>query len=268
MTVDEMNRMRRELNLTYQDICFESGIPISTVQKIFGGVTGHPRADTMYRLEAAFERLQKARSTQELHAVRESSPVYGIPHTEGKQIYTASERDALPQERRTELIDGVLYDMSSPTLKHQRICKLLCRQLDDCITLHPCPCEAFISPVDVALDRDEFTLVQPDVFVVCSPDMIREKSIQGAPDFIAEVLSPSTAAKDKSMKLWKYMRAGVREYWIVDPDKEKVVVYCLEETSGPFPDWDVTTYGFHDQIPITISKGACSIDMDRISRSL
>lgn len=265
MTVDEMNTIRRELHLTYQEICFESGIPISTVQKIFGGVTRDPRTDTMHRLEAAFYKLQGRHSGQKLSALREPSPFYR--YSDRNNNCTTSDRDALPQERRTELIDGTLYDMASPTLKHQRICKLLCRQLDDCIDTHPCSCEAFLSPFDVVLDRDIFTVVQPDVFVVCSPDKITDQNIQGAPDFIAEVLSPSTAARDKSVKLWKYMRAGVREYWIIDPEREKVIAYCMGESSD-LSDWDVTTYTFKEHIPVAISDGKCSIDMERIQKAL
>lgn len=265
MTVDEMNRIRRELNLTYQEICFESGIPISTVQKIFGGVTRYPRSDTMHRLETAFYKLKERHSGQKPAVLRESSPFF--EYSKGRTSYTISDRNSLPQERRTELIDGTLYDMASPTLKHQRICKLLCRQLDDCIDAHPCSCEAFLSPFDVVLDRDIFTVVQPDVFVVCSPDKITDHNIQGAPDFIAEVLSPSTAAQDKSVKLWKYMRSGVREYWIIDPDREKVIVYCMGESSD-LSDWDVTTYTFDSHIPVSISDGKCCIDMGRIKRAL
>lgn len=111
-----------------------------------------------------------------------------------------------------------------------------------------------ISPVDVQLDQDEKTMVQPDVLIVCNRDIVIRRCVYGAPDFIVEVLSPSTKKKDMFIKLHKYASAGVREYWMIDPDKQKVVVYNFEQEELP------AVYGFDDQIPVAVLNRECVID--------
>ena len=91
------------------------------------------------------------------------------------------------------------------------------------------PCRVFEAPVDVQLFCDNKTMVQPDVLVVCDRDKIKGFGIFGAPDFILEILSKSTRKKDMGIKLEKYMEAGVREYWIIDPCKEALITYYFED---------------------------------------
>ena len=88
-------------------------------------------------------------------------------------------------------------------------------------------CKAFVAPVDVQLDCDDKTMVQPDILIVCDPDKLIKQCVFGAPDFVAEVLSKSTKNKDMNLKLMKYKRAGVREYWLIDTENEKVITYFL-----------------------------------------
>ncbi len=116
----------------------------------------------------------------------------------------------------------------------------------------------FMSPVDVQLDEDDRTVVQPDVLIVCDKSKFRNGRVFGAPDFITEVLSPSTRRKDLLLKLSKYGNAGVREYWLVDLDKKKVVVYDLENCDIP------AIYNFEDTVPVGIWSGECSIDFKTI----
>ena len=85
-------------------------------------------------------------------------------------------------------------------------------------------CLPMISPIDVQLDCDDKTMVEPDVVIVCDRDKIINRCIYGVPDFIIEVLSKSTKKKDSVIKLNKYLNAGVREYWMIDPMKKKVIV--------------------------------------------
>ena len=94
------------------------------------------------------------------------------------------------------------------------------------------------SPVSVQLDEDNRTMLQPDVVVCCDRDKILRSHVYGAPDMVIEILSPSTRKKDMGLKLKKYITARVREYWMVDPDKKKVVVYDLEHNELP------AIYGF------------------------
>lgn len=199
--------------------------------------------------------------------LRDGAPAYmtGLPEGKKQGEYTIDDRNALPEDHPSELIDGVIYNMASPALRHQSISGSIYRQLWNYVDAHGGNCVPFIAPTDVRLDRDERTMVVPDVFVICQPDddrMDNDKYINGAPDLIIEVLSPSTRRKDMFTKLYKYEKAGVREYWIVDPKKEKVIVYTFGEES------DVSLYGFDSEIPVGIYEGECRIDFQRIVRDL
>lgn len=110
------------------------------------------------------------------------------------------------------------------------------------------------SPLDVRLDCDDRTMVQPDLLVVCDRSKFRKGLVFGAPDLVIEVISRSTRRKDMMLKLSKYEAAGVREYWIVDPDKRKVIVYDFES------DINVRLYDFTQEVPVEIFGGKCKID--------
>ncbi|MCK5199222.1 MAG: Uma2 family endonuclease [Spirochaetales bacterium] len=133
---------------------------------------------------------------------------------------------------RWELINGVAYDMSpAPTRKHQDIFRNLFKEL--VIYLDDKDCTVYAAPFDVRLPKgfqtdDEIkTVVQPDISVFCDEEKLDEKGAIGAPDFIIEILSPSTAAKDLKEKFFLYESVGVKEYWIVDPSNETLTVYSL-----------------------------------------
>ena len=175
--------------------------------------------------------------------------------------YTIEDYYALPEERRVELIDGWIYDMAAPSMVHQLILGELHLQLAPCIEKHP-GCHIFFAPFDVRLDNDDYTMVQPDLAIICGNDGLTRQRMNGAPDFIIEILSPSSRAHDMFRKLNKYQAAGVREYWIVDPEKQKIIVYDLEHEELP------ATYNFSDKIPVLISQGTCSVDFARINEKL
>lgn len=143
--------------------------------------------------------------------------------------YTIEDYYELPDEQRVELIDGRLYDMAAPSSMHQEIAGDIYYQIRDYIRKNEGKCKPFISPVDVRLDRDEKTMVQPDVFVLCDLKKLKKWGVFGAPDFIIEIISPATKRKDYVTKADKYMNAGVREYWIIDPYKNTLVKYDFED---------------------------------------
>lgn len=167
--------------------------------------------------------------------------------------YTLEDYYALPEDQRVELIDGVFYDMGAPASPHQLIGGSVYSQLAAFRNANKGPCLPMMSPVDVQLDRDNRTVVQPDVLVVCDRSKITYQGIYGAPDFIVEVLSPSTRKKDMTLKLAKYIEAGVREYWQIDPRTRQIVVHDLE--NGGIP----AIYTFQDRVPVGIWEGKCCI---------
>ncbi|MDO5134306.1 MAG: Uma2 family endonuclease [Eubacteriales bacterium] len=189
--------------------------------------------------------------------------------SEGKQAekrpgeYTIDDYYALPDEKRVELIDGVFYEMPAPAIIHQKILGELYILFRECMDRHEGTCEVYLAPCDVRLDRDNRTMVQPDLLVMCEEYDIGAKRFEGAPDLTLEILSPSTRSKDMLLKLHKYANAGVREYWIVDPDRKTVLVYDLEHENY-YPG----KFSFEDEIPILISGGECSIDFSRILRRI
>jgi Uma2 family endonuclease len=131
-----------------------------------------------------------------------------------QERYSVADYMGWDDDERWELINGVAYNMSpAPTTKHQDIVLKISSQLLS--RLKGKPCKPFIAPVDVVLSDDD--VVQPDVFVVCDASKITPKNIQGAPNFVAEILSPSTSRKDLREKKALYERAGVAEYLVLDP---------------------------------------------------
>jgi len=161
----------------------------------------------------------------------------------------------LDDDVRYELIDGVLYNMAAPRISHQRIILNLGRRFGD--YLDGKSCEVFIAPVDVRLKADilndsDNTVVQPDVIVLCDRSKIdpKDRGIIGAPDLVIEVLSPSSAYVDRILKHKKYLEAGVREYWIIDPVHKTVCVYLPE--NGKFVS---NNYGGDDIVPVQILEG-------------
>lgn len=121
---------------------------------------------------------------------------------------------------------------------------------------------AMYAPLDVQLDYDDKTVVQPDIMIVCDKSKFRNEAVYGAPDLVVEILSKSTWKKDVYIKLEKYAFAGVREYWMVDPDKKKVMVYDLESKQGP------VIYGFDDTVPVGIFGGSCSVNFTKINERI
>ena len=151
-----------------------------------------------------------------------------------EQRFTYADYQRWPEEARYELIDGEAFLMApAPLIEHQIIAGEIFRQLAN--ALDGQACTPFVAPVDVRLPRadeaDEAidTVVQPDVLVVCDPAKIDRRGVRGAPDWLVEVLSPSTAAHDQIAKRRTYERAGVREYWLVHPGDRTLTVYALQD---------------------------------------
>lgn len=145
------------------------------------------------------------------------------------EMITLPEYELLPEERRAEVFEGVVYDMSSPSRVHQTILGELFAQIHSYLRKKGGNCSVFPAPFDVKLRDNPLTIVQPDLMVVCDKNKLDDKRCNGAPDFIIEIVSPGNPANDYIRKLYYYQKAGVREYWIVDPLREAVFVNYFEE---------------------------------------
>ncbi|RZB30243.1 MAG: hypothetical protein SRB1_02523 [Desulfobacteraceae bacterium Eth-SRB1] len=146
---------------------------------------------------------------------------------EKEKKFTYSDYATWPDDEHWELIDGEAYNMSpAPSIKHQKILG----NMYNIISTHPqrkTECFVGIAPLDVVLS--EHDVVQPDLLIVCDRKKITEANIQGAPDLVIEVLSPSTALKDRREKKALYEKYGVKEYILVYPLDQYVERYILQQ---------------------------------------
>ena len=288
MTIEEMKRRKRELGYSVEALSKLTGVPVGTLQKIFSGYTKNPRRETIEKLtavleskpytvkntmlhvaepEAAYEAYTAIeREKEAIEALKERERIKQeeerILHSKKQGEFTLEDYYALPDGVRYELIDGVLFKMEAPTADHQDAAGLLYLKLMMCVMQHHMPCHPYISPIDVQLDCDDRTMVEPDVIVVCDQEKNREKHIVGAPEFAAEVLSPSTRKKDIFIKLRKYQEAGVKECWLIDPERQQVTVWLF------YKDAASKGYSFDDHIPVSISDGKCEVCFHELMKQM
>ena len=144
------------------------------------------------------------------------------------KITTWEQYEALPSEPRAEIFDGHIYYMAGPSRTHQALLLELSSLLRSYVKQKKGVCEVLPAPFDVVLSESPFTVVQPDIMIVCDKSKLEENRCNGAPDFIIEIVSPSNQADDYIRKLYYYQNHGVREYWIVDPKKKRIFVNYFE----------------------------------------
>ncbi len=272
MKLEEMKRRKQELGYSLSDLARISGVPLGTVRKVFCGQTKSPRRGTIEKLEAVLrdESVYYARQEGSDSLVCEPAGSYDAQAQQpdnpyGSKMqgqYTVEDYLALPDDKRYELIDGVIYEMASPSSNHQVLAGYLYYRLMSCAEEHKTECYPYIAPLDVQLDKDNRTMVQPDVIICCDPALNIGPRLFGAPEFLAEVLSPSSRKRDIFIKLAKYKNAGVKEYWIIDPEHQKVIVYLFER------DDEINLYTFDDEIPVAVSQGICQISFAQVKERL
>jgi Uma2 family endonuclease len=144
----------------------------------------------------------------------------------------------LPDNTNIQVIDGVPYNMSpSPSRIHQKLIVELVTIINNHLKANKLPCEVYSSPLDVIFINEgediysSKNIVQPDLFVVCDKSKLTDKGIVGSPDFIIEIVSPSSAAIDYVKKLNLYNQFKVKEYWIINPNTFKILAYKLQENN-------------------------------------
>ena len=161
--------------------------------------------------------------------------------------YTEDDYYNLPEHIRKELIDGQFYDMAAPNRLHQKILMHLSRVIANYIASQNGSCEVYPAPFAVKLFDDKKTIVEPDISVICDTTKLTDQGCSGAPDWIIEIISPGNPGHDYVRKLNLYMDANVLEYWIVDPLRQKVIVYYLSQTN-----FEMETYTFQDTFKVNI----------------
>lgn len=189
--------------------------------------------------------------------VRESAHAYG-PIKKKQGEYTIEDYRNWPEDERIELIDGEIIVMEAPSTYHQISIVKLSTQFDNYISGKNGPCMVMVSPIDVQLDQDEKTMLQPDMIIICDPDKINHWGIFGAPDFILEVVSRSSRRYDMLRKKNKYIAAGVREYWILDMERKLLIVYAQGKQESP------VIYPLEGKVGVAIYDDDLQIDLDQM----
>lgn len=271
MTIQEMLERKRELGYSNDYLSEITGVPVPTIQKIFSGKTKAPRMATIRALEEALSirrsgvfssgapfgaDTSQPKQPAGIYDVKPISPGR-VGETAGayafsKKGYTVEDIYALPDGIRAELIDGEIYYMGSLSRIHQEIIGEMYVKIAEHIRSHEGRCKVYLSPFAVFLFGDDLTYVEPDLCVVCNPDKLDDRGCVGAPDWVVEVLSPSSGRMDCIIKLIKYRAAGVREYWIVDPKRRTIAVYVFD---GGEEGEQVKFYSFEEEVPCCIFPG-------------
>ena len=253
MTIQEWKEQCSKMGYTAREISDLSGVPIETVRAVVWG-TEIPKFKLWERLD---ETLKQATSNM----IREEAVAYYVQDDERE--YAIEDYLAIPNGIRVELIDGKIYDMATPTTIHQALLVKLVTQLENYIIKNKGQCVSFVAPLDVKLGEDNKTMVQPDIFVVCDRDKLNKGNIiDCVPDFVIEILSPSTRYKDSGLKMNKYKDTGVKEYWLVDLEQKRVVVYEFAHTAIP------QIYGFDSKVPVGIFGNQCEVDFTEIYQEI
>ena len=253
--VKDLAALKEERGYSYGFLAEKMGIEAGTLQKILTGVTKHPRQKTVEALIEVYTELYG-----------KTDYVVRFDYTKGIEErlqgeYTIADWENLPDDLRLELIDGRFYDMGQPSVRHQVVAQEIFRRFMSFIEGNNGKCLPIIAPVGVQLNRDMKNMLEPDMIVVCDPGKLGEangKWLVGEPDFVLEVLSDSTKKRDMTLKLRKYEEAGVKEYWIADPEREVVLTYVFSAEVTP------TVYSFNDRIPVSIYDGRLTIDFNEI----
>ena len=293
MDISELKNRKNKLKLTTHQLAELAGAPYSTVSKIMTGETKNPSYVIIDKIDKALSneemkiRLKtyadewqqhiKEHSKEDVdqwefekeyrkkHHLSDDPIPYAVSVTDkdydyamemektrGKRV-TAEILSMFDEKQKIELLDGRLIFNNSPTLEHQNLVMSIGKKIDRFIDDNHGKCRMINVDVDVRLDEDDYTVLIPDIMVICNPEIIRNDGVWGVPDWVVEVTSPSTKKMDYGRKMHKYLLSGVREYWIVDPQEEKVVVYTEGELVVAH------LYSFEDEIPVYIYDGKLKI---------
>lgn len=231
MDIFELKEMKKAAGLTNQEIADLSGIPFSTIHKIFSGATKNPRYSTLLAIEEVILTRTKIpfsyrENSYQPMMVEEAA----APYLCKARKYQMEDMENLEEGVRAELINGSIYMLGAPNRKHQYILSNMMFQIMTHIDKNKGKCHVYPAPFDVKLYGDDSTIVQPDITVICDTDKLTDRGCSGAPEWVIEIASTSNFKHDFVTKLMLYQIAGVKEYWIVDPQEEMVYVHNFENT--------------------------------------
>ena len=297
MDIKDLKELKKALKLTTAQLAYMADLPVGTVSKIMTGETKNPSYATIDKLnkvllhEEMLQRLEHYKNAllkyikehpeetvDQLNferKYRKENDLNDAPIPfSSKETYSSESlgnlavdvngrmsRDLykeIGEDRQLELIDGHVIVNEAPGVSHQQMVQGLAGIIENYIKKKTGKCRVFSAGVNVMLNEDMDTSVIPDLVILCDDSILKEEGIIGAPDWIIEVASKSTRQRDYNTKMHKYMCAGVHEYWVVDPIKEKVSVFIQGEPMM------VYVYGFNDEIPVSLYDNDLKICVGKI----
>ena len=265
MTVQEMLRIKEEFGYSVARISEITKIPVGTLTKIFSGDTKHPREGTLSILEDYFgdkrdELMYGSENPQNLNLlVREAVLDYKTSiKVQGE--YTVEDLENTPDDMKYELIEGYIYDKGAVASTPHNYAKTeFGYQVQKYIKEHNGDCIPFVDGQHVYSTEDNKTRLMPDFMILCDKSKLKKKGIFGGPDFVLEVISPSTKLRDETFKVRTYHKLGVREYWIIDVKLNMLIVYDLSKEFYHAEDYPLT-----GKKGLYIYNGECEIDLDAL----
>ena len=291
--IKNLKKRKKALGLTTAKLAYLAELPVGTVSKIMTGETRNPsyltiekldnvltHEEMIFRINAYREYLTRylkehgaedfdqklvEKKYRQEHNLSNAPIPFAVPKKENDDIGNlAIAKDMrldisffheIGEDKLLEIIDGKLIINEAPSLKHQMLVQNVGKVIDRFIDGNKGSCRMFNVGVNVYPDEDNYSALIPDIVVICDPDRIKDDGIYGSPDWIIEITSPSTRHRDYNEKMHKYMGSGVREYWIVDLEKEKVTTYIEGEPMMAY------IYSFDDDIPVYIYEGKLKLNI-------
>ncbi|MCQ2508753.1 MAG: Uma2 family endonuclease [Dorea sp.] len=271
MAFEYLKEKKKELGYTNRYISEKTGIPIGTVQKFFQGATKAPRMETIHLIEELLMIPERRTSTEEDQKEKQR-----FEHL--KEIRKKAAEGSLegydPEEKRSyadcflggragqvEVIDGCIYEHRDDSVEHILVIGEIMIQLDSFIESKRKRDLVVINPVDVFLNKDDKTIVHPDISILQNRFMYEDGMVFGAPDLIIEVVTSASRKTDTIIKYYRYALAGVTEYWMVDLSGRYITVYHL-------PDYEGKVYTFDDKVPVGIWKEEAFVDFSVMKEKL
>lgn len=259
MNISKLKELKKKSQMTNQQIAELSGIPLDIISKIFSCELSSPDYSILLAVEEVLTTKTKIPFSYDQlfeKAIVVKEP--GVPYKFRSRNYTLHDIEKLPEGVLAELIDGKLFIWNAPSRIHQSIVTQLIFHICTHIHNNRGTCQVFPAPFGVRLLKNEDTLVLPDISVICNPDILNEHGCDGAPDWIIEIASKSNYAHDYITKFAKYQKAGVKEYWIIDPEDKKILVYNFLNPAK------TNTYNITDKVPSNTLDGLV-IELNNLS---
>lgn len=256
----KVQAMRESKGMTQKDMEKATGIHQSEISKIERAV-GNPSIATIHKLAVAAEHdmdvfFTKKNIRRDVAEVSEITPFLNTSKYQGE--YVISDLDDIPEDIQVELIEGCIYDMAPPTTMHQEVVGEISFAIRDFIKKNKGKC-IVLDGAGLNFENDDKNLLIPDIMVVCDKNKPEYKNVVGVADFVIEVASPGNCRRDYGIKQAIYMSKGVREYWIIDAKRRKLVVYLNDGESFP------EIHTFDEMVDVGIYKGKLKIDLQKIN---